>query len=55
MSPSYQYIFVVEPFGFEVQVQAKSSKEAHKLAWESLTDEQKDNCEYLECVDTDEV
>jgi hypothetical protein len=35
----------------EITVQAATEKEARKLAWSQLTDEQKDACGYLECVD----
>lgn len=56
MTPSIkQYVFAVEPWGFEVTVKAESYKEAHKLAWSTLTDAQKDSCECLDWIDTLEV
>lgn len=54
-SPTNEYIFAVDPWGFEVTVQAETYKEAHKLAWNALTDAEKDNCECLDLVDTSEV
>lgn len=35
----------------EITVQANNEKEARKMAWAQLTDEQKDACGCLECVD----
>lgn len=50
-----KYTYTVEPWGFEVSVVAETQKEAHKKAWESLTDAQKDNCECLDWIDEEVV
>ena len=46
-----KFTYVVLPWGFEVQMIAATQKEARKLAWNSLTQEQQDNCEDLDWVD----
>ncbi len=50
-----KYTYSVEPWGFEVQSIAETQRDARKKAWESLTDDQKDNCEYLDWIDEEEV
>lgn len=45
------YIFVVDPSGKEITVKAASEKAAHRAAWESLTDDEKNAVACLECVD----
>lgn len=35
----------------EVNVQASNQKDAHRRAWDTLTETQKDNLEYLDFVD----
>jgi hypothetical protein len=48
-----QYVFVDGNgnINFEVTVTATNEREARKLAWATLTDEQKDACGFLDCVD----
>ena len=45
------YTFAFDPWGFEREVTAESHKEARKIAWEGLSDSQRDNCESFDCVD----
>jgi hypothetical protein len=39
----------------DVVVDAENTREANAKVWETLTDAQKDNCEYLDWVDTQEI
>lgn len=50
-----QFTFVVEPYGLEIVVIAETHKEARKKVWGELTQEEQDNCEYMECVEVEEV
>lgn len=45
------YTFAVEPWGYDVSVIADNEKAAHKLAFESLSEQAKDNCECLDLID----
>lgn len=45
------FTFVIDPTGEEIKVTAATEKEAHRKAWESMTDEQKNSCACLDCVD----
>jgi hypothetical protein len=44
------YVFVVEPWGFEVEVDSISEKQAHAVAFASLTAEEQDCCECLDLI-----
>lgn len=48
-----KYLFVDDDcrISVELWVEAATEKEARKLAWAMLSDEQKDACGCLECVD----
>jgi hypothetical protein len=46
------YTYYVEGVGIEVVVTASNRKEAHKMAWQLLTDEQQNACCGLDWVDT---
>lgn len=46
-----KFVFVIDPTGEEVTATADTEKEAYRKAWEGLTDEQKNVCACLECVD----
>ena len=46
-----KYTFIMMPGEVELTQIAASEKVAHKKAWDSLTDEQKNACAYLEFVD----
>ena len=50
-----KFTFVVEPYGLETVTIAETHKEARKKVWEGLTQEEQDNCEYIECVEVEEV
>lgn len=51
-----KFTYFVEGIGGgEISVEAETPKEAHKKAWESLTDEQRDACIGLDWIDTEEV
>jgi hypothetical protein len=52
--PSRTFVFVVDPSGKEITVTAASEKAAHRAAWESLTDDEKNATACLECVDETE-
>ena len=52
---SYVFVDDDQHIGREVTVTASSEKEARKLAWSSLTDEEKDACGNLDCVDVIEI
>lgn len=45
------YTFVIDPSCEEFHVTASTEKEARKQVWDSLTDDQKNACACLECVD----
>jgi len=47
----FHYVFVVNPFGYEIHVRCKSYKEAHDSVWNALTDDEKDNTSDIELVD----
>lgn len=48
-----KYIFVDDDchIDVEITVEASNEKEAHRLAWAQLTEEQKDACGLFTCVD----
>jgi hypothetical protein len=46
-----KFTFYVEGVGIYVEAVAESEKLAHRAAWQSLTDEQKDAAACLDCVD----
>ena len=45
-----RYTYIVEPYGFEVKVEAETEKAAYKKAYASLTESQKDGTSILDCV-----
>ena len=45
------YTFAIMPWGFERQATAETEKQARKAVWDSLTDEQRNGCECLDCVE----
>lgn len=53
----HKFLFVDgdDNINLEVWVEAETEKQAHKLAWESLTSEQKDALGCLDCVDVVEA
>ena len=46
-----KFTYYVEGVGIEVSAIASTQKEAYKLAFASLSDEQKDACQILDCID----
>lgn len=46
-----KFTFIVMPWEIERTAIAETERQAHKAVWQSLTDEQRDNCECLDCVD----
>jgi len=46
------FIYCVEGIDKKVEVAAENQKEAHKLAWETLTTEEKNRTVCLDLVDT---
>lgn len=46
----HKFIYYVEGCGIEVSVIAATQKEAHKVAWDMLTDEQKNAAACLDWV-----
>lgn len=48
-----KYTFVAIPLEKEVTLIAEDFKQAHKMAWLSLTDGERDVCECLDWVDVD--
>lgn len=48
-----KFLFVDDSCNIDVElwVTANTEKEARKIAWSMLTDEQKDNCGCLDCID----
>ena len=50
-----KFTFVVEPYGLEVVAIADTHKGARKKVWDELTQEEQDNCEYIGCVEVEEV
>lgn len=46
-----QYTFAVMPWGFELQATAETEKQARKQVWAALTEDQRNGCECLDCVD----
>jgi hypothetical protein len=46
-----KFTFYVEGVGSEVEVIAESECEAHQIAWGRLTDEERNACACLDCVD----
>lgn len=45
------YLFIAEPFGFEIVAVGNSEREARGKAFSMLTEEERDNCECLDCVE----
>ena len=50
-----RFTFYVDGCGIEVHAVAATRKEAHKLAWASLTDEQQNRTACLDCIDEQAV
>ncbi len=50
-----KYTFVVEPYGYEVDVIATSQKEAYSRAFLILPQAHQDSCQILDCVDIQEI
>jgi hypothetical protein len=48
-----KYVYYVEGCNIEVSAVATDQKTARKLAWESLTDEQKNAAACLDWIDTE--
>lgn len=46
-----RYTFYIEGCGTTINVLAETEKEAHKEAWELLSDEQKDHTVNLDCIE----
>lgn len=46
-----RFTFYVDGVGIEVTADAASEKQARKMAWDSLTDAQQNNCACLDCID----
>jgi hypothetical protein len=48
-----KFLFVDDDQNISVElwIEAATERKAHKIAWDSLTPEQKDACGYLICVD----
>lgn len=48
-----KYVFVDDDMNIDVEivVEAETEKEAHQKAWAQLTDEQRNACGLLDCVD----
>ncbi len=49
--PKFLFVDDDQNISVEIWVEAASEDEARKIAWASLTSEQKDACGYLDCVD----
>lgn len=50
-----KYTFVGEPYVLEIVAIAETHKKVRKKVWDDLTQEGQDNCEYIECVESEEV
>jgi Cdc6-like AAA superfamily ATPase len=46
-----QYLICIEGLGQEVWQEARSEKEALKLVWNSLTDEERNLVVLMDCID----
>ena len=46
-----EYTFVVEPTNLEITVTDTDYASAHEQVWAILTDEQRNNCSGLDCVE----
>lgn len=51
MTTESRYTFHADGLGIDLQAIGATEKEAYAKAWASLTDEQKDRVEILDCVD----
>ena len=45
------YTFYADGLNIEVEAQGDSEAQAHRAAWAALTDEQRNACACLDCVD----
>ena len=54
-SQNKRFTFYVEGVGIEVSAVAESQKAAHQIAWNSLTEAQRNAAACLDCIDTEEV
>jgi hypothetical protein len=53
--PKFKFTFFVDGLGIDVSAVASTEREAHKLAWQSLTEEQKESTACLDCVNVEKI